>query len=94
MTTRLDNWVIINDHLDPFKAPEQCVIQFEGEVSGHNRFEDGTPVRTSAMQGLHMRGDELILETEKTIYVLGEPHEEYESAYPESKARLIDRAVK
>jgi hypothetical protein len=58
----------------PYSAPEQVLISLSGEVHGHNRFEDGDVITTSAVKGSSGR----IVLTENTTYrLVGDPNPDW-----------------
>ena len=80
---KLENWSVVSD---PYQAPEIAGYYLHGIVYGHPRFNDGVEVTTSRVVGV--RGDR-IFTSSGHLYELGNVASEYESLYPNARARLI-----
>lgn len=81
---RIERWSI--GVLDPYTPPELQAKSLSGEVYGHPRFDDGDKITTSAIVGVR---DGRIVTRSVSEYELGEPHPEYEAAYPNAKQRAL-----
>lgn len=80
---KMENWGIIEYDPDPYTAPElrcRCLV---GDRIGPG--DDSKIVKTSRIIG--KSGS--FVETNNTLYDLGEPDAEYEKLYPNAKARLF-----
>ncbi len=82
----LNNWSVVYDDRNPYKAPEQRTAHLCGQVSGHERFEDNTIITTSSIKKFD---GELVVTHSGSKYKLGDADEKYESAYPNAKERLL-----
>lgn len=72
---KLENWSLGTDNEDVFFAPEFRIVRLAGEVYGHERFEDGTKISTSAVKMLDVKNN--LAKTLYTTYELGQPCEHY-----------------
>ena len=80
---KLENWSAVSD---PYQVPEIAGYYLHGIVYGHPRFDDGSEVTTSRIVGII--GDEVLTHS-GNLYELGNADSEYESLYPNARARLI-----
>jgi len=70
----------------PYSAPEQVLLSLSGEVYGHDRFEDGQVITTSAVKGSSGR----IVLTENTTYrLVGDPNPDW-VRFLEAGDRTVD----
>lgn len=83
---KLENWALTPTDRNPYLAPELQSMVLIGEVYGHPRFEEGHHISTSTIVG--KRG-EVILTRSGSEYELGEPHPDYEAAFPNAKQRAL-----
>jgi hypothetical protein len=75
---RLENWFVIH---------HATCISLQGNVYGNPRFEDGTEVRTSPIQG--KRNGAAV--TMNSVYELGEQDKKYIEQFPEdSKDNFLE----
>lgn len=82
----LENWSVIHPGAYSNRPPEYRSLHLQGEVSGHDRFKDGTSVITSAITGLE---GELVVTRSGSRYKLGDASKRYESTYPDAKKRVL-----
>ena len=82
---KLQNWSIIAAPISPYTAPEMVPTILAGEIYGHPNFPDGRKVITS--QAVASKG--VIVETENTIYTLGEVDVTY-GLWCEEQGHIID----
>jgi hypothetical protein len=85
---RIENWSIGFAQQDPYKAPELHSPRLSGNVYGHPKFDDGTFITTSTVTG---NGDGCLFTRTGSRYDLGDPHPDYEAAYPNAKQRALAR---
>ena len=83
---RIENWSIGTPASDPYTPPEMQVTSLSGTVYGHPRFDDGVNITTSAIVAL--KGGRIVTRS-GSEYELGQPHPEYEAAYPNAKQRAL-----
>lgn len=83
---RIEQWSIGSGCQDLYTPPEVREKVLQGKVYGHPRFENGQDVVTTGIVGV--RGG-LILTRSGSEYELGEPHPDYEAAYPNARARAL-----
>lgn len=87
---KLENWSINFSAGDPYTAPEQLACHASGQVYGNPKFEDGTVVSTSRIVDVSDSG---VTTKSGSFYELGEPHPDYEAAYPTAKQRVLAMKV-
>jgi hypothetical protein len=46
---RLENWGVVRDNYDPYRAPELRTVHLGGNVFGNPKFEDGERIYTSRL---------------------------------------------
>lgn len=88
---QLDEWSFHREEPEPWQAPELAVSFFVGRCYGHPRHPDGKQIQTSAVTGAVVGpgGDVLVLTHSGSRYRLGDPHPDYEKAYPGARRRII-----
>lgn len=82
---KLEKWILLPTGLEPEQAllaPNAFMI---GYVYGHPKQGDGSQIQTSSIKSC---GDDRI-ETQNTIYELGEPDEGYAEYYPNARERVL-----
>ena len=84
MPQKLDEWYLEYAQTDPYKEPH---IVLKGKVYDSRRFNDGDTIQTSRVVKLSLTQVETL---SGSVYILGEPDQEYEAAYPNAKQRLVD----
>lgn len=74
---RLERWSVICSELNPYQAPECQDKVLHGMVYDDEtqRFEDGTPIRTSRLIEINTKNNSA--KTLNTEYILGDPSEDY-----------------
>jgi len=72
---RLENWSLVMTENNPYLAPELAVTRLNGNVYGHDNFDDGTRVSTSIIKYLSIK--DKVAHTLYTKYELGEVSEDY-----------------
>ena len=85
---RLENWSIIQDDSDPYKAPEIRKQLLVGDVYGSAKFKDGKTIQVSRV--IASNGINIVVTNSGNKYKLGEVDPEYLKAYPNAKQRLIN----
>ena len=83
---RLENWSVVPQTYDPYKAPEQWIPCLEGCAYAHCKFKDSQLITTSRIVG--KRGDKVITFSDSE-YELGDVNPTYEKFYPNAKERLL-----
>jgi hypothetical protein len=74
-TVRMENWSVIADLRDPYKAPDSAVC-LHGKVYGHPSFLDGTEITTSPILAVSPENPREV-HTCNTRYCLGEVDPDY-----------------
>lgn len=82
----MKNWSLTAANVNPYKAPELISAKLRGDVYGHPKFPDGTPVITSTILDVVNCGTYIIIETRNTNYkVFAENVDpEYERTYKDA----------
>lgn len=88
--SKLENWCIITRTGNPFQAPETGTVCMVGEVFGDSRFPDGSRVTTGTLMKLDL--ENMVMETKRTIYELGEMAEAFETYLYEHEFDLEEYA--
>jgi hypothetical protein len=52
---RLENWSLVRDDRNGFKAPELRPVVLKGNVYNHKDFEDGELISTSTVKKIEIR---------------------------------------
>ena len=86
--SRVENWAIIYDELDPYKAPEQRVARLTGNLYGDHRCAEGEKVTTSRITSIDMR--EKIIKTKNTTYKLGKIDDSFYKFIQDNNFKLED----
>ncbi len=86
MEVRIENWELVAAPENPYQAPEIWPLRLQGEVYGHDRFEDGESITTSRI--VHAEGK--FVRTNNNEYILGEPSEKYAAWYKEKHGVELD----
>jgi hypothetical protein len=81
-TVNIEDWILVEDNSDPYKAPEQRGRQLMGRVYGHPKFEDGELVRTGELHTFDLTTRSA--STKSNQYYLGAPKSEYAEVYPQA----------
>lgn len=81
-TVNIEDWILVEDNSDPYKAPELRARQLIGRVFGHPRFEDGEVVRSGSLETFDITARSA--STRSTSYYLGAPKSDYAEKYPEA----------
>ena len=82
---RLENWSIILKG-NPYTAPELMTKHLHGNVYNHPKFLDGTEITTTEIKWI---GLTTIITASGSEYEIGAVNPEYEAAYPNAYARLM-----
>ena len=92
--SKLENWGIVNgvfgnwkESPTPYDAPESITHHLNGEIWNDSRFANGANVTTSTIKG---KRDGNVITKSGTVYELGDPHCDYELAFPNAKERLMN----
>jgi len=72
---RIENWRVDGTG-SPYTPPEHMALTLVGRVYGHPYYADGRKTRTSLIKG-KVEGFPWKVETQNTIYILGEVHPDY-----------------
>jgi hypothetical protein len=83
----LENWAIVSIPSDPYQPPELWPRYLQGNVFGHHRFEDGTPITTSKIMSVSVE-DKTITTYSGSVYTLGAVDPEYEKVHPNAAERV------
>lgn len=83
---KLENWSVNFLPFDLYIAPEQIKCRASGQVYGNPKFEDGEVITTSRIVKVE---NGCIVTKSGSFYELGEPHPDYEAAYPNAKERVL-----
>ena len=70
-SVRIENWSVVADQSDPFKAPEARPVCLHGKAYGHPNFDDGAEITTSPILGVSPENPREI-RTHSRVYLLGE----------------------
>ena len=84
----LKNWCVGGDN---WMAPECRTYRLHGNVYGHSRFDDGSPVTTSRIVAIKDKGDHKEVSTGSgSVYMLykDDVDPDYEKEYPNAYERL------
>ena len=84
---KLCDWSVVYGETDPYKPPELQTTLLHGKVLNHPKLGTKRYITTSFIVGKTNDG---CIKTNNTIYELGEPSDEYEKLYPNSKKRLFE----
>lgn len=80
---RFENWCVVEDNSDPYRAPEARAKWVEGNIYGSRRFADGKYVHTSNIDSLDL--STRLVHTMNSVYELGQPKDDYAAIYPRSR---------
>lgn len=69
----LKNWSVCGYQVSPYTAPEARLWCLHGDAYGHPEFPDGDSITTSPIKNSIKN----LVETENTVYELGEPDVSY-----------------
>lgn len=89
MKIKLENWEFCVRQGSPYMAPECQQRYFIGDVTGHPNFPDGSRVSTSNAVGW---ADDCAVTEDGNQYELGQPHPDYEAAFPNALERMRENA--
>lgn len=85
---RIENWsVVVNPTANLYTPPELMSQHLNGSVANHPKFGNCNNVTTSAIVGLV---DGCVKVKSGKLYELGEVSVDYETKFPNAKARLLN----
>lgn len=82
---KLNRWAVVDRSNDPYLAPELRRLSLCGEAENHP-VHGTSEITTSYIVG---REGAAVLTKSGSAYELGEPHPDYEAAFPNAKERLF-----
>lgn len=91
---RLERWSMLAVG-GPYRPREMQAYVIVGDVYGHRDHANGTEVITSRIVTSRIVAvrDGKVHTQSGSIYELGDPHPDYESAYPGARERLVGRGA-
>lgn len=93
MTSKLENWSVVELTSDPYTPPELRPRSLHGVIYDDSRekFPDGTFITTTKLLAVweSLDGRTLAVTNSGTLYQLNAVAEEYEALFPDARARLV-----
>ena len=84
----LNNWAVIQFESE-YTPPEMIALHFKGNVFGHPKFKDGSPIITTEIVSYK---NNIFTTYSGSQYKLGEVDPEYEKIFPNALERILKSA--